>query len=187
MRTFAVSAIFAAMVVADGHLPTGDENGMLISPAPMPQMEDQDKMHQLEEMIDVFCEGLDKKEHHDDMHDMHDMHDKDHGRLLMGHDDHDDMGHRNSTDHHGDHDGRRGRGEHIDHEHTKDMWLCMQAKKMHWELEQYHMDDHRGKKEQVKDWRKDIKEMKRDWGMGGASDLAMAGAAMIVAVSALAF
>ena len=37
------------------------------------------------------------------------------------------------------------------------------------------------------DWRHDIKEMKRDWGMDAANNLAMAGAAMIVAVSALAF
>ena len=37
------------------------------------------------------------------------------------------------------------------------------------------------------EWRHDIKEMKRDWGMDGASNLAMAGAAMIAAVSALSF
>ena len=38
-----------------------------------------------------------------------------------------------------------------------------------------------------KDWRQDIKEMKEEWGMDGARNLAMAGAALIVAVSALSF
>ena len=40
---------------------------------------------------------------------------------------------------------------------------------------------------QAREWYHDIKEMKEDWGMSGASNLAMAGAAMIVAVSALSF
>ena len=58
---------------------------------------------------------------------------------------------------------------------------------MLWDLEQYHMGGYLKKRMQAMDWREDIKEMKRDWGMDGASNLAMAGAAMIAAVSALSF
>ena len=123
--------------------------------------------------MDKFCEGMDM-DHHDDHHD--DMH-----RNLGGHDEKDD----HDMDHHGmdhgmDHDSN-------DHRHVKDMYLCMQAKQMHWDLTEYLYSDDDHKKRMTKDWRKDIKEMKEDWGYGGASNLAMAGAAMIVAVSALTF
>merc|ERR1712038_130254 len=135
-------------------------------------------MHRLEEMIEHFCEGLDEKMHkdkHDDYdydkdHDMdHEKDwDKDHHRMLAGHGDHDDEKHR-------------------DHGYVKDMYLCMQAKQMAWDLKEYMHGDEHDKMRQSRGWMKDIKEMKRDWGMDGASNLAMAGAAMIVAVSALSF
>ena len=71
-------------------------------------------------MMDKFCEGMDM-DHHDDHHD--DMH-----RNLGGHDEKDD----HDMDHHGmdhgmDHDSN-------DHRHVKDMYLCMQAKQMQWDL-----------------------------------------------------
>ena len=175
----------------------------------MDHMGDYDKMHRLEEMISTFCEGLDEKMHdgkhdgkHDDMdhdkdwdkdHDMHDMdHDDEHHRMLRGHDDHDDeKDDHDSDDHHDDNseseDSHDEDKMHRDHGHTKDMWLCMQAKQMAWDLKEYMHGDEHDKMRQSRGWMKDIKEMKRDWGMDGASNLAMAGAAMIVAVSALSF
>ena len=125
-------------------------------------MGDMDKMHQLEEMIDVLCKGMDMNhedwtdddysgdEHSDDKHSDHDTtdheDDKPH-RNLAGHGDHDkdwdkdhDMDHHDMDHHDKDHDGHgRGHDKEMDHGHVKDMWLCMQAKQMHWDLEQYHM------------------------------------------------
>merc|ERR1711884_773900 len=137
-------------------------------------MGDYDKMYRLEEMIEKFCDGLDEKMHDDnDEKDDHDMCD------MMG------MGEESDDD--SDHDGkRRERGER-DHGHVKDMWLCMQAKQMAWDLKEYMHGDEHDKIRQSRGWMKDIHEMKREWGMDGASNLAMAGAAMIVAVSALSF
>ena len=177
----------------------------------MDHMGDYDKMHRLEEMIMKFCDGLDEKMHdgkHDDMdhdkdwdkdHDMHDMdHDDEHHRMLAGHDDHDDekdwdMMHHDDEkdwdkDHSDDSDSESDDDKkHRDHGHVKDMWLCMQAKQMAWDLKEYMHGDEHDKMRQSRGWMKDIKEMKKDWGMDGASNLAMAGAAMIVAVSALSF
>merc|ERR1712156_75070 len=151
-------------------------------------MGDYDKMYRLEEMIEKFCDGLDEKmhddKHSDSDHDMdHDKdHDKDHDdekhRMLAGHGDHEE------SDDDSDHDGKR---RERDHGHVKDMWLCMQAKQMAWDLKEYMHGDEHDKIRQSRGWMKDIHEMKREWGMDGASNLAMAGAAMIVAVSALSF
>merc|ERR1719492_500177 len=152
-------------------------------------------------MIEHFCEGLDEKMHkdkHDESdsdkdHDMdHDKDwDKDHHRMLAGHGDHDDEkdDHDSDDDHHdnsesddsesdseSDDDDKKDR----DHGHVKDMYLCMQAKQMAWDLKEYMHGDEHDKMRQSRGWMKDIKEMKRDWGMDGASNLAMAGAAMIV-------
>ena len=147
-------------------------------------MGDYDQMDRLEEMIEKFCEGM-EMDKHDDMHKDMD-HDKDHDRMLAGHDgsvsedkDHDD---------HDDHDMDHDESDHdMHHGDVKDMWLCMQAKQMAWDLKEYMYGDEHDKMRQSRGWMKDIKEMKRDWGMDGASNLAMAGAAMIVAVSALTF
>ena len=221
MRAFAATAMLIASVLAGGHLPHDDQQG-LISPKPDMDhhmdhhdmdmdhgMGDYDKMHRLEEMIEKFCDGLDEKmhddKHSDSDHDMdHDKdHDKDHDdekhRMLAGHGDHDEsdekddhdmwdmMGMGEESDDDSDHDGkRRERGER-DHGHVKDMWLCMQAKQMAWDLKEYMHGDEHDKIRQSRGWMKDIHEMKREWGMDGASNLAMAGAAMIVAVSALSF
>merc|ERR1719150_2740206 len=138
--------------------PHGDQQG-LISPKPDMEdgMHDYDKMDRLEEMIETFCEGLDEKMHGDK---------------------HSDSDHDDEKD---DDDSDR------DHGHVKDMWLCMQAKQMAWDLKEYiHGDDH-DKMRQSRAWMKEIKEMRSEWGMDGASNLAMAGAAMIVAISALSF
>ena len=215
MRVFAATAMLVASVIADGHLPHEDQFG-LISPAPdmdhdmdhhdmdMDHMGDYDKMHRLEEMIEHFCEGLDEKMHkdkHDDYdydkdHDMdHEKDwDKDHHRMLAGHGDHDDEKDDHDYDdyHHDnsesdDSDSDDEDKKHRDHGHVKDMYLCMQAKQMAWDLKEYMHGDEHDKMRQSRGWMKDIKEMKRDWGMDGASNLAMAGAAMIVAVSALSF
>ena len=149
---------------------------------------DYDKMHRLEEMIEKFCGGMEMDEHdmmHKDMD--HDMdHDKDHDRMLAGHEaedkDHDD---HDESDHDMDHD----ESDHDDMHHgdVKDMWLCMQAKQMAWDLKEYMHGDEHDRMRQSRGWMRDIEEMKREWGMDGASNLAMAGAAMIVAVSALSF
>ena len=197
MRAFAATAMLIASVLADGHLPHDDQQG-LISPKPdmgdhdmdMDHgMGDYDKMHRLEEMIEKFCDGLDEKMHDDKHSDSdHDMdHDDEHHRMLRGHDDekddHDSDDHHDDSDDESDHDGEK----HRDHGHVKDMWLCMQAKQMAWDLKEYMHGDEHDRMRQSRGWMKDIKEMKRDWGMDGASNLAMAGAAMIVAVSALSF
>ena len=177
MRAFAATAMLIASVLADGHLPHDDQQG-LISPKPDMDdgMHDYDKMDRLEEMIEKFCEGLDEKMHGDEHSDSD--HDDEKHRMLKGHDDHESSDEKDDDD--SDHDGR-------DHGHVKDMWLCMQAKQMAWDLKEYiHGDDH-DKMRQSRAWRKEIKEMRSEWGMDGASNLAMAGAAMIVAVSALSF
>ena len=213
MRTFAVSALFAAIALADGHMPTNStmhhdmdhHDDMHMEEGHMGDME---KMHQLEEMIDVLCKGMDMNhedwtdddhsgdEHSDDKHSDHDTTDHEgdmHNRMLAGHGDKDhDMDHdmdHHDMDHDKDHDMHHDKDHdmEMDHGHVKDMWLCMQAKQMLWDLEQYHMGGHEMKRKQAMEWRHDIKEMKRDWGMDGASNLAMAGAAMIAAVSALSF
>ena len=199
MRAFAATAMLIASVLADGHLPHDDQQG-LISPKPdmgdhdmdhhdmdMDHgMGDYDKMHRLEEMIEKFCDGLDEKMH-DDKHSDSDHYDDEHHRMLRGHgdekDDHDSDDHHDDSHDESDHDGEK----HRDHGHVKDMWLCMQAKQMAWDLKEYMYGDEHDKIRQSRGWMKDIKEMKRDWGMDGASNLAMAGAAMIVAVSALSF
>merc|ERR1712165_192073 len=153
-------------------------------------------MHRLEEMIEHFCEGLDEKMHKDKDDDMdHEKDwDKDHHRMLAGHGDHDDeKDDHDSDDYHHDNsesddsDSDDEDKKHRDHGHVKDMYLCMQAKQMAWDLKEYMHGDEHDKMRQSRGWMKDIKEMKRDWGMDGASNLAMAGAAMIVAVSALSF
>ena len=186
MRTFAVSALFAAIALADGHMPTNstmhddhhDDHHMEEG-----HMDDMEKMHQLEEMIHVFCKGMDMNhedwtdddhsgdEHSDDDHsdpdttDHEGMH-----RNLAGHGDHDekdwdkdhgmdwdkdhDMDHGDwDKDHgdwdkkdHGDWDKDHDKDHHdkeMDHGHVKDMWLCMQAKQMHWDLSEYHMGGER--------------------------------------------
>ena len=202
MRAFAATAMLIASVLADGHLPHDDQQG-LISPKPDMDdhdmdmdhgMHDYDKMDRLEEMIEKFCDGLDEKMHGDKHSDSD--HDDEKHRMLKGHDDHESsdekdddwsiwsmMGYDDDSDHD---DKRRERGER-DHGHVKDMWLCMQAKQMAWDLKEYmHGDDH-DKMRQSRAWMKEIKEMRSEWGMDGASNLAMAGAAMIVAVSALSF
>ena len=138
---------------------------------------DYDKMHRLEEMIEKFCGGMEMDEH-DMMHKDMD-HDKDHDRMLAGHEggdsedkDHDDHDESDHDMHHGD---------------VKDMWLCMQAKQMAWDLKEYMYGSEHDRMRQSRGWMRDIEEMKREWGMDGANNLAMAGAAMIVAVSALSF
>ena len=149
MRTFAVSALFAAIALADGHMPTNStmhhdmdhHDDMHMEEGHMGDME---KMHQLEEMIDVLCKGMDMNhedwtdddhsgdEHSDDKHSDPDTTDNEGNRMLAGHGDmdhdmEDDMGHHDKE---------------MDHGHVKDMWLCMQAKQMLWDLEQYHMGGH---------------------------------------------
>merc|ERR1712051_1082010 len=134
MRAFAAAAILVASVIADGHLPHDNQNG-LISPAPdmgdhdmdhhdmghmdmdMDHMGDYDKMHRLEEMISTFCEGLDEKMHdgkHDGKHDDMD-HDKDWDKDHDMHDmDHDDEHHRMLRGH-VDHDDEKDDHDSDDH------------------------------------------------------------------------
>merc|ERR1712079_858510 len=70
MRAFA-AAMLAVSVLADGHLPSDDQFGLI---SPKPDMGDQDKMDKLSEMISTFCEGI---EYDEDKHDDHmDDHEK---------------------------------------------------------------------------------------------------------------
>merc|ERR1712079_484032 len=165
MRAFA-AAMLAVSVLADGHLPSDDQFGLI---SPKPDMGDQDKMDKLSEMISTFCEGIEYDE------DKHDDHMDDHEKKYPDEKDDSDESHDDS-----DH-------EHMDHAKTKDTWLCMQAHKMLFDLKEYMHGDEHDKIRQGRAWMEEIEEMKEDWGMGGANNLAMAGAAMIVAVSALSF
>ena len=166
MRTFAVSALFAAIALADGHMPTNSTDHHDDHHMEEGHMDDMEKMMQLEEMIHVFCKGMDMNhedwtdddhsgdEHSDDDHsdpdttDHEGMH-----RNLAGHGDHDEKDwetgdvrdHGDWDKDHGDwdKDHDKDHDKEMDHGHVKDMWLCMQAKQMHWDLNEYHMGGER--------------------------------------------
>ena len=63
----------------------------------------------------------------------------------------------------------------------------MQAQHMMMEFGQYMSGSEEDKMRKGRKFMDDIEEMKEDWGMDGANSLAMAGAAMVVAISALSF
>ena len=93
----------------------------------------------------------------------------------MHRDDHDDGMHRNLGGHEGGHDEMGHDMDHhdmdhdddhsdMDHGHIKDMYLCLQAKEMQWNLVSYMGSDENEKREVAKEWRQDIKEMQEEWG-----------------------
>ena len=63
----------------------------------------------------------------------------------------------------------------------------MQAQEMMISMNEYSMGEEHDKIRKGRQFMDDIEEMKEDWGMDGANSLAMAGAAMVVAISALSF
>ena len=63
----------------------------------------------------------------------------------------------------------------------------MQAQEMMISMQEYGMGDENDKIRKGRQFMDDIEEMKEDWGMDGANNLAMAGAAMVVAISAPSF
>ena len=63
----------------------------------------------------------------------------------------------------------------------------MQAQEMFISMQEYGMGEEHDKIRKGRQFMDDIEEMKEDWGMDGANNLAMAGAAMVVAISALSF
>ena len=54
-------------------------------------------------------------------------------------------------------------------------------------MHEYSVGDEYDKIRKGRKFMDEIEEMKEDWGMDGANNLAMAGAAMVVALSALSF
>ena len=52
---------------------------------------------------------------------------------------------------------------------------------------EYQQGDEHDKMRKGREFMDEIQEMREEWGMDGANNLAMAGAAMVVAISALSF